>query len=615
MAIYDSWNPAHKSVFGALKTGEKCTFTIDLAGLGAYNPLLVIYRPYYKESFLSMTYAGNSKFTVDFTPEESGVYFYYFAVQIDGTRRFIRRKHGHEARLDDGQDFQLTVYDADFKTPDFIKGGTMYQIFPDRFFKSRQKHDNIPEGRILRKDWGGTPSFAPDSEGKVKNNDFFGGDLHGIELKLPYLKEMGVTCIYLNPIFESHENHRYSTADYMKVDPLLGTNEDFSKLCKSAKKLGISIILDGVFSHTGADSIYFNKYNRYDTVGAYNSKESPYNEWYSFRNFPDDYESWWGFETLPNVVETNEKYLDFICGKKGVLEYWLSKGAAGYRLDVADELPDEFLDELRKTVKAKGEENLIIGEVWEDASNKESYGKRRRYLNGKQLDSVMNYPFKDAIIDYMITADAKKFVRRIMTIFENYPKPSLNTLMTSLSTHDTPRLLTRLIGREIGDKAEQAVTVLPDDMYNIGVKLSKCAAVLQFFLPGVPCVYYGDEAGMQGYQDPFNRGCFDWNNINEELHSFYTELGKIRGEQSCLKEGTFEVMLATGDTFVFSRFDDKANDGILVYLNKSHFPQDFATDCEYWGGFKCDGAVRGEIIDGHTTIAPFDYAVYKISAK
>ena len=615
MVIYDSWNPACKSVFGALKTGEKCTFTVDLNGLGAYNPLLVIYRPFYKESFLPMNYIGNAKFSVDFTPEEAGIYYYYFAVQIDGERRFIKKKRHHFAVLDGGKDFQVTVYDADYKTPEFIKGGVMYQIFPDRFFKSRSKHENIPEDRIIRSDWGGIPNYAPDAEGKVRNNDYFGGDLHGIELKLPYLKELGVTCIYLNPIFEAHENHRYNTADYMKVDPLLGANEDFSKLCREAKKLGISVILDGVFSHTGADSIYFNKYGRYDSVGAYNSTESPYYPWYCFRNYPDDYESWWGFETLPNINETEPSYLDFICGKKGVLNYWMSKGASGFRLDVADELPDGFLDELRKTVKAKDEEKLIIGEVWEDASNKESYGRRRRYLNGKQLDSVMNYPFKEAIIDYIITADADKFVNRIMTILENYPKPSVDTLMNSLSTHDTPRIITRLVGRDIQDKNEQATATLPQDLYDLGVKLEKCAAVLQFFLPGVPCIYYGDEAGMQGYRDPFNRGCFPWGSINEDLHSFYTELSELRSSCECLKHGTFESHLATGDTFIFTRFDAELNKGILVYLNKSHFEQDLTMDSDIWKGFKCDKALRGKINGRHSFIAPFDYAVFEISAK
>ena len=613
--IYDSWNPAHKSVFGALKTGETCTFTIDLSGIGAYNPLLVIYRPFYKESFLPMTYAGNSTFSVDFTPEDAGIYFYYFAVQIDGTRRFIRKRKSHIAYLDDGKDFQLTVYDADYKTPEFIKGGMMYQIFPDRFCKSRAKHTGIPKDRILRDDWGGTPKFAPDEDGKVRNNDYFGGDLHGIENKLPYLKELGVTCIYLNPIFEAHENHRYNTADYTEIDYCLGTTEDFSKLCREAKKLGISIILDGVFSHTGADSIYFNKYKRYRTSGAYNSKNSTYYSWYTFRDYPDDYECWWGFDTLPNVNETDPSYLEFICGKKGVLSYWLSKGASGFRLDVADELPDEFLDELRKIVKSKSEENLIIGEVWEDASNKESYGKRRRYLNGKQLDSVMNYPFKDAIIDYMISADANKFVNSIMTILENYPKPSVDTLMNSLSTHDTPRIITRLVGKDISDKNEQAVTVLSEETYALGVKLEKCAAVLQFFLPGVPCIYYGDEAGMQGYRDPFNRGCFPWDNINEDLHSFYKELSEVRSKCECLKDGEFRSHLATGDTFVFSRYSKEKKKGVLVYLNKSHFAQDFEINCDVFGEYKYKKTLRGKKNENHCTIAPFDYAVFEITAK
>ena len=191
-----------------------------------------------------------------------------------------------------------------------------------------------------------------------------------------------IICLYLNPIFEAHSNHRYNTADYRKIDPLLGTEEDFVELCAKAKAVGISVILDGVFSHTGSDSLYFNRNGRYgEHSGAYRDPDSPYREWYSFRRYPDDYESWWGFRTLPNVRETYPSYLDFICNPNtGVLAKWLSLGASGFRLDVADELPDAFLDRVYQTVKSFGEDKVVIGEVWEDASNKISYGNRRHYL-------------------------------------------------------------------------------------------------------------------------------------------------------------------------------------------------------------------------------------------
>jgi 4-alpha-glucanotransferase len=433
----------------------------------------------------------------------------------------------------------LTVYDPEFTTPEFLKGGIMYQIFPDRFAKSGKIHENVPADRVFRDDWEGTPCYKPDAKGHVWNNDYFGGDLEGIRVKLPYLKDLGVTCIYLNPIFESHENHRYNTANYEHIDPLLGSDEDFKTLCADAKELGISIILDGVFSHTGADSVYFNKYRRYNTAGAYNSKESRYSPWYCFHNWPDAYDSWWGIDTLPNVREENPSYLDYICGEDGILQRWIDAGASGYRLDVADELPDKFLDALRKRVKAVGEDNLIIGEVWEDASNKEAYGKKRRYLLGSQLDSVMNYPFKDSISKYVCGGCACEFVEEITTILENYPKPAVDVLMNSLSTHDIERAINRFGGENCEGKSKDWMSqkFLTEYEYSLGKNRLKVAMVLQFFLPGVPCIYYGDEIGMQGYKDPFNRRCFSWNNIDEDLVNFTKTLSGLRASSEVFKIG------------------------------------------------------------------------------
>lgn len=618
MAIYDSWNLSCKSIFGAIKTNESCKFTIQLSpDIKATEPFLVVLRPDDKEIFIPMSQMNDTdKFCAAFEAEEPGLYFYYFAVKIDGQVRNIKKQGAHTGVLDIGTDmFQLTVYDKDFTTPDFIKGGVMYQIFPDRFYKSGKEHKNIPNDRILRTDWGGIPSFAPDNEGKVRNNDYFCGDLDGISQKLDYLSELGVTCLYLNPIFEAHENHRYNTADYSKVDPLLGTNEDFKALCEKADKLGIKIILDGVFSHTGADSVYFNKNKRYSSSGAYNSESSPCFSWYRFNNFPDDYESWWGFPTLPNINETDPSYLEYICGKNGILDYWLNMGASGFRLDVADELPDEFIEALRKTVKENSKNNLVIGEVWEDASNKESYGQKRKYLLGNQLDSVMNYPFKDAILEYMKNADAESFSNRIISILENYPKPSIDTLMNSLSTHDTQRAVTYLTGKKIEDKASQSTATLDEHEYDIGIKLLKCSMVLQFFLPGVPCIYYGDEIGMQGYRDPFNRRCFDWENQNEKLRLFTEDLCKIRNSYDCLKQGEFKQLLATGDTYIFARYDQATDKGLLIYLNKSHFAQRFLPTCDLMEDFWAEKLVRGKDIGKEIEVEPFDYAVYEITKQ
>ena len=404
--LYDSRDPAYKSPFGAIRQGEQCTFTIrlprDMQLEG--RPVMVLFRSGFKERFITLnTITGEgdvTAYSAVFSAKYTGVQYYYFSYIAQGQRVYIKRSGTGEGVLDKGELFQLTVFGRDFETPGWLKGGVMYQIFPDRFCKSGMPHENVPEDRVLRQDWGGTPCYKPDRNGHVWNNDYFGGDLEGIRRKLPYLQELGVTCLYLNPIFEAHENHRYNTADYRKVDPLLGTNEDFAALCRDAEARGIRVLLDGVFSHTGADSVYFNKFNRYDSCGACQSQDSPYFPWYSFIRYPEEYESWWGIDTLPNVQENEPSYTEFICGDEGVLRYWLDQGAAGFRLDVADELPDQFIENLRRCVKGADPDKLVIGEVWEDATTKESYGRQRRYLLGDQLDGVMNYPFRAAILDY-----------------------------------------------------------------------------------------------------------------------------------------------------------------------------------------------------------------------
>ena len=302
---YNSRLYYHKSPFGAVREGEETTFRIVMPrGYGCIGAYLVVTsdsgeRNSYPMWWECMEGENEEWWRVTFTPEKSGLYWYRFSVQRCDGESVITRFDGGKGRISpDGTDFQLTVYSKDFSTPDWIKGSVIYQIFPDRFASSGTKKRNVPAERVLRADWGGAPMWEPDSEGRITKYDFFGGDFKGIEQKLDYIKSLGVGCIYLNPIFEAHSNHRYDTANYEKTDPLLGTEKQFESLCRSAEKKGIKIILDGVFSHTGSDSVYFNKEKRYECLGAYNSKESPYFEWYKFRNYPDDYESWWGVDIL-----------------------------------------------------------------------------------------------------------------------------------------------------------------------------------------------------------------------------------------------------------------------------------------------------------------------------
>ena len=619
--IYDTWNLSYKSIFGAIEQFQDCQFTIRLPKdiRPDFPPVLILFRTGFKERFLNMNKITEEDdcfaYTTEYNARYSDVHYYYFSYTQGGIRHYIKKVNVHEAAIDHGDLFQLTVYSNTYETPDFLKGGVMYQIFPDRFCKSGKVHENIPEGRVLRDDWGGT-YYKPDQNGHVWNNDYFGGDFAGIQSKLPYLHDLGVTCIYLNPIFESHENHRYNTANYMKADPLLGTNDEFAELCAEAKKLGISVILDGVFSHTGADSVYFNKFGRYPELGAYQSKDSKYYEWYSFIDYPEVYEAWWGIDTLPNVWENNESYTEFICGEDGVLNYWLSKGAAGYRLDVADELPDEFLNNLRKCVKNYDKEKIVIGEVWEDASNKESYGVKRRYLLGDQLDSVMNYPFREAIINFVKGGSCHDFINSVMTILENYPQPTVDVLMNFVSTHDIERAINRLGGENCDDKSKDwmAERYLTPEQYAHGKNLLKAAMALQFFLPGVPSIYYGDEAGLQGYKDPFNRRCYPWGHEDKELIAYVSELSRVRKSIPNMKNGRAYFVFNDTDT-IDDRLIGLARQGedidYICFVNRSDASVSIPVLSSYLPRFTDFAPYYGEYADDTLTVAPYGYTIIK----
>lgn len=617
--IYNSWNKEYKSVFGALKVGQSCKFSVRIPNTTHYedNPVMIIFRSGFKERFLKMQETAKNEeyteFATYYNPTLMGTHFYYFGFMSNGKRNFIKKCCASLGTIGEGGLFQLTVYDDQFESPKFLKGGIMYQIFPDRFYNSGTPKENIPSDRYIHDNWGDTPLYRPDQNGHVWNNDYFGGDLQGIIQKLEYLKSLGVTCLYLNPIFEAHENHRYNTANYLNVDPHLGTNADFQELCEKAKEYDINVILDGVFNHTGADSIYFNKFNRYETVGAYNSKNSEFYPWYTFFNFPDEYESWWGIDTLPSVNENNKQYLEYICGEHGVLAYWLSLGASGYRLDVADELPDSFLDELNTCVKGISKENLIIGEVWEDASNKESYGVKRRYLLGQQLDSVMNYPFKDAIIYYIKGGAPDVFYDWIMTILENYPKPSIDCLMNFLSTHDIMRAITNFGGDSSKEKSKdwQADHYLSHDQYEHGKKLLKCAMVLQYFLPGVPSIYYGDEAGLQGYGDPFNRRCYPWGNEDTELLEYVRNLGAIRSKCKDFHDGDFKIISCDCNHVSFMRYNADNSESILIVLNKSYCEINFNIVNEF-GKYKNYEVIKANLTENELILSAMDYSVVKV---
>ncbi len=573
---FESRDTLYKMPFGAVKEGENVTFRLLLHEDARCTDAFLRYRldgeePNTVALLKSDCHEGDYYWYSVTLCFREGLYFYDFFFNSDyGTKEITRFKYGEGVISPKGREWQLTVYEKNFKTPTSLEGGIIYQIFPDRFNRSGVLKSNIPTDRFMRADTHLRPEYRQNNGPCSLGNDYYGGDLEGIRLKLGYLSSLGVSIIYLNPIFEAHSNHRYNTADYFKIDPVLGTEEDFKALCKDAKKHGIKIILDGVFSHTGDDSRYFNRYRRYDCDGAYNSKDSKYYNWFKFTEWPEKYDSWWGISTLPETHEENDGFAEFITGENGVLRHWLRLGADGWRLDVADELPDIFLDKIRTAVKEENPNALILGEVWEDATNKISYDVRRRYLRGRQLDSVMNYPFAAAIIKYVTGGDAFELCDTVQTICENYPKDTIGLLMNHIGTHDTVRILTSLGGSpDMGrGRAWQSREKMTPEQLETGKKRLYLAALLQYTLPGIPSLYYGDEAGVEGYGDPFCRGFFPWGNEDPYLLEYYKKLGQFRRSCEAFKNGEFVPLMPGLGLFAYERRCKQ--DRVLIAVNRWH---------------------------------------------
>lgn len=505
-------------------------------------------------------------FTVSLLNLGVGLYFYHF---VSGDKLFgrndyldIKEYKSHKTL----KKYQLTVYKKSYQTPDWLKGGVIYQIFPDRF----NKGGGVSFKRQKMKEWGTLPDYKPNSLGKITNDDFYGGNFNGITKKLPYLKSLGVTAIYLNPISKAFSNHRYDTGNYLQLDELLGTEKQFKTLVTTAEKLGISIIFDGVYNHTGDDSLYFNKYNSYPSVGAYNSKNSPYYDWFTFQEYPNEYTSWWGINVLPTINKNSIEFEDFITNK--VIPYYFSLGVKGVRLDVVDELPSRFTKKIRKAVKKANPNAVVIGEVWEDATNKIAYDTRREYFQGEELDSVMNYPLKNALINFALSGSVCEIKKVLCEQLNNYPQIALNLLMNVLSTHDTPRILTVLSGEKLPETREgQANFTLTSNQRELAVSRLKAVAVLLFTLYGSPTIYYGDERGFEGGKDPFNRQCMRFTGGNLSIFNHYKKLAEIRNSVSALKFGDFTLDYAKNGTLVFTRTYKAQKVNVAVNMGNTVF--------------------------------------------
>ena len=543
--LYNSKELCFKSPFGTLVPGQSCTLNIHIpASVKTSAVRCVLCREDGRELEeaaldFSCRREAYEVWSGSFTLREPGLYFYYFRI-TGHTGTFRLFKQGDDTNMEAGDKWQVSCIPADFATPDWAKGAVIYQVFPDRF---RAEGTCDLAGKLqpykLHGSWDEEVDWKPDEKGKILNNDFYGGNFRGILEKLPYIASLGTTVLYLNPIGKSFSNHRYDTGDYKMPDPMLGSMEDFYRLCAEAHKLGIRVLLDGVFSHTGSNSLYFDREGTFGGSGAYRSKASPYYSWYTFHKYPDSYKCWWDFLTLPTVNKMDPAFLEYIItGEDSVVAHWLRAGADGFRLDVADELPDAFLSLLKSRVRQLKPEALVLGEVWEDASNKIAYGIRRRYFVDGTLDSVMNYPFRTAILALLRGEDdGRCFRQTVLTLLENYPPQVLACCMNLLGTHDTPRILTALVDDFDGPREAFAGRQLSPQQRGLAKQRLLAASFLQFTLPGAPSIYYGDEAGMEGGKDPFNRRPYPWGREDRELLAHFQRLGCLRKSCAPLRRG------------------------------------------------------------------------------
>ena len=578
--LYNSRESRFKTPFGTLLPEQTCTLHIHvpIPVQADYVACELLHEDMSAAQVVKMeketTKGAYVIFRGEFTISTPGLYFYFFRVCTrEGCFRLF--KQGEDTNMEAGDLWQVSCVPADFHTPDWAKGALIYQVFPDRFYKSGEcdltrklKPYTVHDG------WDEEVGWRPARDGRVLNNDFFGGNFRGIIEKLPYIASLGATILYLNPISMAFSSHRYDTGDYKVPDPMLGTQEEFSELCRQAHKLGIRVILDGVYSHTGSNSRYFNRDGAFDDLGAYQSRESRYSGWYTFYAWPDSYRAWWNFDTLPTVNKMDPDFVRYIItDEDSVVAHWLRLGADGFRLDVADELPDEFVKLLYDRVKEVKPDALVLGEVWEDASNKIAYDQRRTYFTNAELDSVMNYPFRTAILNFMRGSDSGSNLKEaVLSVAENYPPEVVLCNMNLLGTHDTPRILTALVDDFDGSRAEKAKRRLSRTNLETARRRLMMAAFLQYTLPGSPSLYYGDEALMEGYKDPFNRRTYPWGHEDRELVTYFSRLGRLRREQEALRLGDIQFFTAEDRHLGYTRtYQGKT---VKVYVNRNSDPWD-----------------------------------------
>lgn len=597
-AQHNSLDRRYRSCTGALDTQESLRLAVDVWEDEPSRCVLRIWTDDNREELLEMYRAqpsstttsemcGGVRYEIVLTFDECQVFWYSF--QITSKTGDVWRYGAAQENTPGAGTFvygepagwQVTVFHNErTQQPLWYTRSVVYQIFPDRFMRDDSwrtraekalAHPHGGTAKVLVDKWDTYPSYTRNPDRSLAQWDFYGGSLLGIVEKLSYLENLGISALYLNPITCAASNHRYDTADYFHVDPLLGTDEDFVRLCSEAQKHGISIILDGVFNHVGADSIYFNAYKNYGDISA-SDPTSPYHDWFNFDG-RGGYESWWGVRDLPSIKDGCRGFRELICGKDGVVRTWLRRGARGWRLDVVDEISDEFVEDIKRAALAEKADAVVIGEVWEDASHKRAYGKMRKYFQGKELDATMNYPLRAAILSYVThETSADLLTQTIESLSANYPHDVFYAELNLLGSHDRARLLT-LLGKA---PAQDSMSEEDRWAYRLGTharayakKRLKIAALIQVCMPGVPCVYYGDEAGLEGYSDPFCRATFPWSAIDVDCYETYAAALHMRQDLPVLVDGELLVRSFGFDVFGLWRCNDDETLFLCVNTHES----------------------------------------------
>ena len=581
--LFDSKKAEFKTPFGCVAPGQTVTLHLHIpTAVSAWKVEIVLcYEDgspaRYHEMYRIEQRGAYDIYEGDFSLFAPGLHFYYF--QIHAPHGMFRLfKQGDDTNMEEGGLWQISCISPDFTTPDWAKGAIIYQIFPDRFHRSGKC--NLT-GKLrpytVHRHWDEDVDWAPDENGIVHNNDFFGGNFRGITEKMDYIASLGTGIIYLNPIGKAFSNHRYDTGDYKIPDPMLGTEADFRDMCDAAHARGMKVILDGVYSHTGSNSLYFDRERTFGGNGAYCRQDSPFYHWYTFYQWPNNYHSWWNFDTLPTVNKMRPDFIRYvITDEDSVVAHWMKLGADGFRLDVADELPDEFIRMIHDRIREINPEALLMGEVWEDASNKTAYNHRRRYFTNAELDSIMNYPFRTAILNFMRGRDdGRGFKETVMSIVENYPSQVVACNMNLLGTHDTPRILTALVDDFDGSREEKARRRLSRNQLEVARDRLMMASFLQYTLPGCPSLYYADETCMEGYKDPFNRRTYPWGREDTEILGHFRCLGKLRTQNIALRLGDIRFTVASDRHLAYTR--SAQGQTLSIYVNRSGDAWDIPT--------------------------------------